>query len=376
MPPDRTAFDVPPDPGAHWSTGRKKATNGSAKSDRRFQPKRFGEIALSTDCPYFIKGILPREGLAVVWGPPKCGKSFWVYDLVMHAALDWEYRGRRTQHGTVVYIACEGERGLGARTEAFRQARLTDGADPPFWLLTTRLDLVADVDELTADVTAAIGTNTCAAIVIDTLNRSIAGSESRDDDMSAYVKAADKLREAFRAAVVIIHHCGINGERPRGHTSLTGAADAQIAVKRDAAGQVIATVEFMKDGAEGDVIASRLAVVDVGVDEDGEAISSCVVEPAEAPSANAKAARLSPAQGRALQLLADAIDTAGETPPASNHIPPSTRCVSEDLWREYCYRGAISSGDQHAKRMAFKRAAEALVAAGRVGKWEPVVWLI
>jgi len=26
----------------------------------------------------------------------------------------------------------------------------------------------------------------------------------------------------------VIHHCGINGDRPRGHTSLTGAADAQI----------------------------------------------------------------------------------------------------------------------------------------------------
>jgi hypothetical protein len=34
--------------------------------------------------------------------------------------------------------------------------------------------------------------------------------------------------------VVIVHHCGIEGTRPRGHSSLTGAADAQLAVKRDA----------------------------------------------------------------------------------------------------------------------------------------------
>jgi hypothetical protein len=141
--------------------------------------------------------------------------------------------------------------------------------------------LVADVEEVISDVRAAIDADFCSAIVIDTLNRSIAGSESRDEDMSAYVQAADRLREAFHAAVIIIHHCGINGERPRGHTSLTGACDAQIALRRDPVGRIIATVEHMKDGCEGDTINSRLVVVEVGTDEDGEAITSCVVEPAE-----------------------------------------------------------------------------------------------
>jgi hypothetical protein len=64
---------------------------------------------------------------------------------------------------------------------------------------------VADADELIADIRAEIGADRYVAIVIDTLNRSIAGSESRDEDMGAYVKAADRLREAFHAAVVIIH---------------------------------------------------------------------------------------------------------------------------------------------------------------------------
>jgi hypothetical protein len=240
---------------------------------RKFRPVRFKDIRLRTDRPYLVKGIIPREGLTVVWGPPKCGKSFWTFDIVMHVALDWLYRGRRVQPGTVCYVACEGERGLGARTEAFRLRKLAEveDIDPPFYLLTTRLDLVADANELIADIKAEIRTEHCAVIVIDTLNRSIAGSESRDEDMSAYVKAADMIREAFNCAVVIIHHCGLNGERPRGHTSLTGAVDAQIAVKRDEADRIIATVEYMKDGPEGDEIVSRLAVVDVGDDEDGDA---------------------------------------------------------------------------------------------------------
>ena len=59
------------------------------------------------------------------------------------------------------------------------------------------------------------------------------GSESNDEDMTAYIRAADALREAFGCAVLIVHHCGVDGTRPRGHTSLTGAVDAQLAVKRD-----------------------------------------------------------------------------------------------------------------------------------------------
>ena len=40
-----------------------------------------------------------------------------------------------------------------------------------------------------------------------------------DEDMAAYIQAADRLREKFACTVIIIHHCGINGDRPRGHTS-------------------------------------------------------------------------------------------------------------------------------------------------------------
>jgi AAA domain len=353
-----------------------RSSERKASSARRFVPVRFDAIKFATDRSYLVKGILPREGLVVVWGPPKCGKSFWTYDMLLHVAQAWQYRGHRVQPGSVVYVACEGERGLGARTEAYRRARLSGDAAPPFWLLTTRLDLAADADELIVDVRAAIDADHCAAIVIDTLNRSIGGSESRDEDMSRYVGAADKLREAFHAAVVVIHHCGINGERPRGHTSLTGACDAQIAVKRDAADRIIATVEHMKDGVEGEVIASRLRVVDLGEDEDGEEITSCVIEAADdEPEIHHEPRRLSPALSRALALLSQAIDTAGEVPEGNNHIPAGARCVTEDLWRRYCYEGAVSAGDQDAKRKAFKRAAERLVDLGRVGKWGESVWL-
>jgi RecA-family ATPase len=224
------------DPGELEEARHKAARRGEngKTSPSQFTLVRFCDIQLGKEPPYLVRNLIPREGLAVVWGPPKCGKTFWAFDVMMHVALGWEYRNCRVEQGTVVYIACEGERGLAARKEAFRQTHLTENDDPPFYLLTTRLDLAAQIDALIFEITAQLPDGRCSAIVLDTLNRSIGGSESDDADMGAYVKAADKLREKFGCAVVIIHHCGINDKRPRGHTSLTGAADAQISVTREA----------------------------------------------------------------------------------------------------------------------------------------------
>ncbi len=66
-----------------------------------------------------------------------------------------------------------------------------------------------------------------------------------------------------------------------------GAADVLIAVKRDSADNIVATLENAKDGRIGLEIVSRLVPVDVAQDEDGDAITSCVIEPIGEPSAKA-----------------------------------------------------------------------------------------
>jgi hypothetical protein len=101
----------------------------------RFHLVPFEEIRLGTEPQYLVKGIIPRVGLTVIWGPPKCGKSFWIFDLSMHVALGWPYRGRRVQQGPVVYCAFEGQNGISARVEAFRQTfPINAGAPVPFYL--------------------------------------------------------------------------------------------------------------------------------------------------------------------------------------------------------------------------------------------------
>jgi hypothetical protein len=261
-----------------------RANGGAQEAEpSRFRLRRFNDLKIGAERTYLVKGLIPRTGLVVVWGPPKCGKSFWAFDLALHVALGWEYRGRRVQQGPTVYCAFEGGSGYNARAEAFRQQHLRDGPESfDFYLLDAQIDLVADHRGIIAAIQLQITDGRPpACVVLDTLNRSLAGSESNDKDMAMYIRAADAIRETFGCAVIIVHHCGVEGTRPRGHTSLTGAVDAQLAVKRDAAKNIIVTVEWMKDGAEGDVIASRLDPVDVGTDIDGDPISSCIVLPVE-----------------------------------------------------------------------------------------------
>jgi hypothetical protein len=162
-----------------------------------------------------------------------------------------------------------------------KRFRFMDGP-VPFYLQPVTLDLVAAHAELIASIKGKLTTGP-ALVVLDTLNRSLRGSENDSKDMAAYIAAADAIREAFNCAVAIVHHCGIDGTRPRGSTALSGAVDAQLSVKRDASDAIIVEVEFQKDGAPGEIIASRLTVVEVGKDLDGEIISSCVVTAADVP---------------------------------------------------------------------------------------------
>src|SRR5215510_14219600 len=139
----------------------------------------FSEIALGNDRRYLVKGLIPTPGLSVIWGPPKSGKSFWTFDLVMHVALGWDYRGRRVHQGSVVYCCFEGQSGIKARVEAFRQRLLSDQSqEVPFFLQPMTLDLVSDHDELIEAVRATLRSTTPVAVVLDTLNRSLVGSES------------------------------------------------------------------------------------------------------------------------------------------------------------------------------------------------------
>jgi hypothetical protein len=342
-----------------------------------FPLSSFHEFGRTIRARYVVKGLIPHGCLAVVWGPPKCGKSFWTMDLALHVALGREYRGHRVSQGVVIYLALEGEHGFKARRDAFARRFLEPDDDPPFWLMTTQIDLRKQVRILIRDITAQLSEDKPSLIVVDTLNRSLIGSESKDEDMGDYIRAADMIRAAFDCAVLIVHHCGINGERPRGHTSLTGAVDAQLAVRRDEESGVVAvTVEHMKDGDFGEVVNSRLEVVELDPDDDGDPVTSLVVVPADGPTTKQKKERkLAKGALLALRALHEAIADHGRIPDPDGHIPDNVKVVTLDQREIATYQRGITKSDRaDSRRKAFVRAGELLIERGKIGIWQPYVW--
>lgn len=302
------------------------------------------QIDFSTRNAWLVRDVIPLKGLTVVWGPPKQGKTFWLFDALMHVALDVEYRGLRVEPGPVVYCAFEGQEGFARRVAAFKQDWtdvLSQRSEPvPFTLQRLRLDLIENADELVDVIANHHGETPPVAVVLDTLNRSLKGSESSDLDMNLYIAAADKIREAFDCAVIIVHHCGLDASRPRGHTSLAGAADAQIKVYRE--GEVIVTaVEFLKDGEPGTTLGSVLSSVRIGADDAGGDLTSCVVREADVPE-DAGKSKSDKSDSKSTRILTAAIEQCGGLPVTPNKLRSA-------------FYGLYDAKDEGTKKKAFQR---------------------
>jgi hypothetical protein len=382
---DEPTVDAPPD-----NNGYTQAPNSEwreAPDEGQHKPIKFRLVGLDdlkspSTAEYLVKGWFPRKGLVEVWGPPKCGKSFWIFTVMLHVAMGREYRGCRVHQNEIVYLALEGQAGFVNRRDAFYQECLSPGETvPAFKLCGATLDLIKDRQQLIADIRRQSSSPGC--IIIDTMNRSLAGSENKDVDMAAYIRAADALQKAFNCLVVIIHHCGIDESRPRGHSSQTGAVDVQISVKKDASGIMTTTVELAKDMAEGATLQSRLKVVDLGLDQDGDPITSCVCVSASG-SAGAqltKRSKLTDNQRRFMDILQIAIIETPADLKGTAVVPPGQQAVTRDMLNRYCVsKGWVAKGEtkeeQARARAKISEMLNTLAGKAVIGLSEHYVWKV
>ena len=214
------------------------------------------------------------------------------------------------------------------------------------------------------------------AVFIDTLNRLLVGSESKDEDMGRYLAAAEYVGTELGCAVIVVHHCGVDATRPRGHTSLTGTVESQLAVKRGETREVIVTVEWAKNFEEGAEVCSRLERVVLGTDLDGDEISSLVVLPVETPARRSPTPRrkLSDRQQLGLAALTECLCNGAEPAPATWQLPAGIKTVTLDAWHEELYRRGVLKRDAKNPREEFKRVRESLQARELIGVRDDRVW--
>ena len=195
--------------------------------------------------------------------------------------MGWAYRDHAVRKGLVIYCAFEGGHGYKGRIEAIRRHyKIADDIDVPLFVMPGQVDLIKDAQSLVKEFQSQLIGELPAAVILDTLNRSLTGSESSDKDMTLYVKAAEEIRKAFGCVCVIVHHCGYDDTHARGHTSLPAAVDAELSVERAASSPtMVATVRQMRDGPEGMIVRSRAQSVALDPDHNGKPRSSIVITP-------------------------------------------------------------------------------------------------
>lgn len=250
---------------------------------------------------WLVRGLIAERSLVVVYGPSNSGKSFLVLDLACALAQPPPPAGAPAPLlGTgdaalpidptpVLYLGLEGSSHLRGRLVALQRAGRWDPE-------VTRLSVVtdawnafrADAATLLCDAieeTGRVWGEPCRLVCVDTLSRTIAGqNESASEVMTRAVEVFDLVRARTGAAVLLVHHAGKDLERgARGHSALRAASDSEEEVTREASGLMTLRTTKARDAVMGGQRHARLRVIEVGIDQFGLPVTSCVIEHIHAP---------------------------------------------------------------------------------------------
>jgi hypothetical protein len=224
---------------------------------------------------YVIKNWLDRGAVSVVYGDANVGKSFFAVDLAHHVQEGQRWGGCAVRQGPVLYVAAEGGDLFSNRVAALKSK---------FWVLRGAVNLASDKGDgaALADVVCHLAGlhGPFALIVVDTLARSMGSAdENAAADVAGLLKGVDLIRERTGAHVMLVHHSGKNkAQGARGHSSLRAAIDTEIELTIGDGGIRVARTTKQRDMPSGREFLFRLRSVELGKDDDGEAVTTCVVD--------------------------------------------------------------------------------------------------
>jgi hypothetical protein len=243
----------------------------------RLELLSFDQVSALPPVSWLIKDVMPAQGIGAVYGPSRSGKSFLVLDLLGAVASDrGEWFGNKIKsHVPVVYLALEGEHGVPQRIRAYIEERGTPSKE--FRFIFTGLSILKpeDVDALIQSI-KALGMEH-PIVCIDTLNQATPGMDENSSEMGLAIQAMKRIQRETEGLVMIVHHTGKDETKGlRGHSSLLAALDFSIVVTRGEETRSWRS-DKIKDGPDDKEFHFGLKTVELGEDEDGDSLSSCVV---------------------------------------------------------------------------------------------------
>lgn len=253
--------------------------------DGKFRVISAGAMTRQPPIPWIVKGILPKADVAAIYGEPGSGKSFVALDMLCAIARGVDWCGRSVKQGRCIIVAAEGAGGYGGRIKAYCDKHNIDPANLDIGVIPARPNIMEaeDIGELAKAVKAAGG---AYVIAIDTLAQVTPGAnENSGEDMGRALANARVLRDVTGAMILLIHHSGKDASKGlRGWSGVNGAVDAAILCWRDEDGKNREMrITKQKDGDDGMRWGFNLETVEIGVDEEGETRTSCVVNFLDTP---------------------------------------------------------------------------------------------
>ena len=304
-----------------------------------------------------VQHLFEHDTLLLIVGDPSAGKSFWALDLACCISTGIEHHERNVDQGPVIYIAGEGHNGIARRLKAWQIRNETSLEDAPLYVSEMPASIGDPVNTVAVlQAIEATGENP-ALVVLDTLNRNMAGDENSTPDMHAFIQQCDEIRAAFNCTVALVHHTGHGDKsRARGSSVLHGAIDSTYHVTKDAAGIVSIECTRMKDGPMPDPFAFTFRTVELGLEnEDGTEATSAVLHPCGVPEKKPKAQ--GKAQKKALEILRELEQRHGENLAASGHDPDGAK-VHIDDWRDACFEQEIKKRSFYSVRDSLRESGE------------------
>lgn len=253
--------------------GQSRAPAAPPVTGFRFQLLDRAAIMAQPPLRWRVKGLLPETGIGAIFGPSGSGKSFLGFDLGISIAAGSQWFGHRTAACPVTYVILEGEAGLRNRVQAWEVHNVA--SIPPAFSAIAQPFQLADPEQVQA-LGAVLPQG--GVTIIDTLNRAAPGlDENSSQDMGRILSGMKRLQVITGGLVLVVHHTGKDASKGlRGHSSLHAALDGAIQVERSATSRCW-SVAKVKDGEDGRQVAFKLHVVDLGIDADGDGITSCAI---------------------------------------------------------------------------------------------------
>lgn len=243
----------------------------------KFKPVSASDFVKAKPISWAIKHILPAGGLAMIYGPSGSGKSFFALDITASISRGVPWCGKKVKQGKITYIAAERVSGFRSRINAYCEYHNIKTDDFLLRIIAETPDLTKDNDK--ALIASIIDDGGADVVVIDTLAQVSAGAnENSAEDMSMVLKRCQNIQRETGALVLLIHHSGKDSSKgERGWSGMRAAMDTVIKITSKNSHKT-AEITKQKDGDDNFKISFDLKQVELGVDEDNETITSCIVE--------------------------------------------------------------------------------------------------